>query len=281
MLIVADNLNAHAGALLRRDAGRDEALPGDGHARSNNGSSGCSCSSRGPAGDELLQVLERANDRFSEIERRSLYARAFGIPGGDAVQGAPNREFKDLWLRFVSAVSTLRAADRRWTACCARSVPWRVSQEQVRKSGRDLAANLSLHGYGIAYFAATELQHRSRKSSTLLSDPEIKNAYGARDMFQVIEQVILYELGGARNSVRYRASRPVPARSSSAGWPIARTASPGSATGDVIGSTRSANPLPRRPATKPTTNPSDPDLVNAVRAMARGQRHARTATIEE
>src|SRR5205823_5564381 len=36
------------------------------------------------------------------------------------------------------------------------------------------------------------------------SDSEIKNAFGARDMFQVIEQVAAMELGGAENTVRYR-----------------------------------------------------------------------------
>jgi hypothetical protein len=38
----------------------------------------------------------------------------------------------------------------------------------------------------------------------LLSDPEIESAYGARDMWQVISQVCQLELGGARNTVRYR-----------------------------------------------------------------------------
>src|SRR6266850_6176218 len=38
----------------------------------------------------------------------------------------------------------------------------------------------------------------------LLSDPEIESVYGARDMWQVISQVSQLELGGARNTVRYR-----------------------------------------------------------------------------
>src|SRR5207237_3346647 len=74
----------------------------------------------------------------------------------------------------------------------------------VRKSGSDLANNLSLHGYGMAYFAATELQKQIKEVITLLSDPDIKMAYGARDPWQVIDQVATLELGGAKNSVRYR-----------------------------------------------------------------------------
>src|SRR6185369_9092915 len=66
------------------------------------------------------------------------------------------------------------------------------------------AMNLSLHGYGMAYFMATDLQKQIRDAIKLLSDPDIKNAYGARDMWQVIDQVAALELGGARNSVRYR-----------------------------------------------------------------------------
>src|SRR5260370_30662759 len=79
-----------------------------------------------------------------------------------------------------------------------------VNTEQVRKSGRDIAANLSLHGYGVAYFAATELQKQLNDIIALLNDEDIKRAYGSRDIWQVIDQVATLELGGARNSIRYR-----------------------------------------------------------------------------
>ena len=69
---------------------------------------------------------------------------------------------------------------------------------EVRKAARDLAANLSLHGYGWANFMATELRQQIKDATELLSDKQIQSAFGARDMWQVIDQVAMQELGGFR-----------------------------------------------------------------------------------
>ena len=158
---------------------------------------------RGKAGDFLYQHFKKSSERITESERREMYMRAFGAPGGDPNASLPNREFSELWLRFVSAVSSF---SRQLTVekLLRNAVPMAVSQEQVRKSGLDLAANLSLHGYGIAYFAATELQTNILQFRDVLSDPEVRQAFGARDMWQVIDQVNVNYLGGAKNSTRYR-----------------------------------------------------------------------------
>ncbi len=158
---------------------------------------------KGTAGDKLYKYYKRNFDRFTEIERRNLYARAFGTPGGEAMQENPNRQFNDLWYRFISSVSEFR---RQLKVDSLLRAPTAVtlSQEQLRKSARDLGANLSLYGYGVAYFAATELQQQIRDIIDILGDEEIRSAYGARDIWQVIDQVATLDLGGARNSVRYR-----------------------------------------------------------------------------
>jgi len=158
---------------------------------------------KGKAGDYLYNYYKKSNERINEMERRELYMRAFGSPGGDPDASLPNRDFNELWLRFVSAVS---AFSRQLTVekLLRNSIPMAVSQEQVRKSGRDLAANLSLHGYGIAYFAAVELQQTIIEFRDLLQNPEIRGAFGARDMWQVIDQVNATYLGGNRNTQRYR-----------------------------------------------------------------------------
>ena len=83
-------------------------------------------------------------------------------------------------------------------------MPMSVSQEQVRKAGRDLGANLSRNGYGIAYFAATEMQKTILEFRDVLKNPDLRNAFGARDMGQVIDNVNVNYLGGARNTHRYR-----------------------------------------------------------------------------
>jgi hypothetical protein len=218
--------------------------------------------SRGAAGNKFYQYWRRSTDRFSELERRSLYARAFGIPGGEAVQGSPNREFKDLWLRFLSAVSSV-ARQFQVDNLLRSNIPVSVSQELVRQTGRDLATNLSLHGYGMAYFAATELQTQINEIKDLLSDDEVKGAYGARDMFQVIEQIILLSGGGVVNSVQKRVS-------ANAGSVIIRWLADhseqlaGIGFGEILSIQGIRNPLPRVPGDKPTTKPTDADLVNAV-----------------
>jgi len=214
---------------------------------------------RGKAGDYLFNYYKKAGERMTEGERRDLYMRVLGTPGGEVSGTQPNREFKELWLRFVSAVSAFGrqlSVDRMLRS----NIPVAVSQEQVRKAGRDLAANLSLHCYGIAYFAATELQTMISEFRDLLSDPEIRGCFGARDMWQVIDQVNANYLGGPRNTHRYRTQ----ARSFAVivRWLANRRERLGSSYGDVIAINALTNPQLRGSA-KPTIDPTDWDLVQA------------------
>lgn len=212
---------------------------------------------RGRAGDFLYRYWKRSIDRLTEIERRNLYVRAFGFPGGDPSVPA-NREFNDLWLRFISAVSSYARQDTL-EQLLTRKIPGSVSLETVRRSGRDLAANLSLHGYGIAYFAATELQTQLNEAVTLLSDTEIKSAFGARDMFQVIDQVATLELGGARNSIRYRTladSGAIIIR-----WLANRRMELASSRGVAMFDRKQDSTLLHSP--KPKVSPTDFDLISA------------------
>jgi hypothetical protein len=213
---------------------------------------------RGVAGDVLYRYWKDSDERLSEMERRNLYARTFGFPGGEAMLESPNREFNELWLRFVAAVSSY-VRQLELDNLLQSKIPVAVSQEQVRKSGRDVAANLSLHGYGIAYFAATELQTQLNEIINLLKNTEIKSAYGARDMFQVIDQVATLELGGAKNSIRYRTM-------ADAGAVIIRWLAN---NGDRLVSSSRVPVLDdgvirrRENSANPRVSPTDYDLVNA------------------
>jgi hypothetical protein len=153
--------------------------------------------SRGKGGDQLYEYFRQAPNRINEVERRGLYARSFGLAQGSVEEPTPNREFNDLWIRFLSAVSfngrELNSTERRLT-----------SDEQVFKSGRDLAVNVSLHGYGLAHFAAIELQNLIKQIKDNLSTRDILQAYGVRDVWQLVERVSNMYLGGAVNSVRQR-----------------------------------------------------------------------------
>ncbi len=152
---------------------------------------------RSSAGDPLYRYHRDAQTRITEFERRGLYARSFGMAQGSVDEALPNREFNDLWFRYLSAVSLygreLKSTERRL-----------VSKEQVFKSARDLAVNLSLHGYGMAHFAAIDLQTQIKSMKDTLSAPDVLGAYGVRDVWQLVERVSNMYLGGAVNGVRQR-----------------------------------------------------------------------------
>jgi hypothetical protein len=214
---------------------------------------------RGDAGNFLYRYWKEAPNRISEAERRNFYARCFGFVGGDD-GGMPNREFQDLWMRFVSAVSSFIRQNNIDNLLRA-AIPAAVSQEAMRKAGRDLAANLTLHGYGMAYFMATEIQKQIKDIITLLSYPDILKAYGANDAWSVIDQVASLELpGGPKNSVRYRTMAAGGATIMA--W-LALNAKKLASTGSepVLDVNMIRNPIPN--PQKATTNPTDYDLVNA------------------
>jgi hypothetical protein len=153
--------------------------------------------SRSAGGEAVYRYIREAVNRFTENERRSIYARAFGFAQGSVDEPLPNREFSDLWIRFLSAVSILTREQKA-------TIRQALTNQQVFKSARDLAVNLSLHGYGIAHFAAVEVQATIKSVIKMLSFPDILSAYGVNDLWQLIERVSGIYLGGAANSVRAR-----------------------------------------------------------------------------
>ncbi len=153
--------------------------------------------SRGPGLDRIYRWIKRAPERINEFERRGLYARVLGLAQGNVEEPLPNREFSDLWFRFVASVS------RKFREITSTERD-EVSNEQIHKAGRDLAVNISLHGYGITAPAAIELQAIIQEMIDMLSDPEILRAYGVRDIWQLVDRVSALYLNGATNGVKYR-----------------------------------------------------------------------------
>ena len=138
----------------------------------------------GNAAALLRSGWQEAQLRLSDKDRRNIYARTLGMPGGD-VSVSANSQFNDLWIRFIAAIASGGA------------------HGSTVGAGHDLAVNLTLHGYGVANFAAEALQQQIRYLGTILSDPEIRSAFGARDMWQVVEQVATRYLGGTADVARY------------------------------------------------------------------------------
>lgn len=212
----------------------------------------------GRAGKALYRYWREAPNRMSEQERRNFAAITLGIPGGNP-NGMINNEFNDLWLRFVSSVSSFIRQNEVDTLLRS-ATPSPISHQQVRKAARDLAANLSLHGYGMAHFAAREVQSQIKFMIELLQDPEIRGSYGARDMWQVVDQVATYELGGAKTSSRYRTLATCGTIITA--WLANNVARINRTTGPLIDIDQVRNPDVAENH-KATRNPTDYDLVNA------------------
>jgi hypothetical protein len=212
----------------------------------------------GEAGKLLYRYWREAPNRMSEQERRNFAAITLGIPGGDP-GGLVNREFNDLWIRFVSSVSSF-IRQSEVDSLLRSAMPSPISHQQVRKAARDLASNLSLHGYGMAHYAAREVQEQVKFMIKLLSDPEIRGCYGARDMWQVVDQVATYDLGGARTSSRYRTLATCGTIITA--WLANNVIRIDRTTGPLINIDEVRNP-PVASNHKATRNPNDHDLVNA------------------
>lgn len=212
----------------------------------------------GPAGRMLYRYWREAPNRMSEQERRNFAAITLGIPGGDP-GGMVNREFNDLWIRFVSSVSSF-VRQNEVDSLLRSATPSPISHQQVRKAARDLASNLSLHGYGMAHYAAREVQSQVKFMIDLLQDPEIRGCYGAKDMWQVVDQVATYDLGGAKTSARYRTLATCGTIITA--WLADNVTRINRATGPLIDIDEVRNP-PVAASHKATKTPNDYDLVNA------------------
>jgi hypothetical protein len=147
--------------------------------------------------------------KISEAARRMTYSRVLGVPGGEVSREAPpNASFQDLFLRFLASVSEFdrqrRIADVVGGSR-ARADALSLTGEQVRKAGRDLAANTTLYGYGGTFFVAQKLRVQIQQALQVLSTPEILAAYGVQSPFQVIERVCASDFGGkVPNTVRLK-----------------------------------------------------------------------------
>jgi hypothetical protein len=155
----------------------------------------------GDAGNRAaVERYASADGRLAAEERGEFYASALGAPGGDATGVEPNREFNGLWLRFVAAVAQF-ARQQQTAARVGISLP---GDAAVRRAARALAVNASARGSGRTRAGATQLAATTGAVIDLLGAPEIRAALGARDMWQVIDQVSRFELGGAVNVTRFR-----------------------------------------------------------------------------
>jgi hypothetical protein len=153
-------------------------------------------------GKSVLDAYRRGSGRrLGRTERLTLYARCFGSPGGEPdVQ--PNLEFDELWLRFLRAVSSYRRQRATTNVLADRRA---ASRETVRKTGRDLAANLSLHGFRAAP-AAASLETHAGGALDVLRTGAVRREYGRYGVWELVELVSFVELGHVASTIRTRAA---------------------------------------------------------------------------
>jgi hypothetical protein len=150
--------------------------------------------------------------RMNEAARMMQYARIFGDSGVDVSREVqPNKDFDTLFMRFLSAIveyDRQQRVDNLFTGGQngngSRFSATISTGEAVRKAGRDLAANVSLYGYGYTHFAARRLAADIKTALDILAQPSILKFYGVSSPWQVIERVSSQEWGQAPNIVKYR-----------------------------------------------------------------------------
>ncbi|HQR20527.1 MAG TPA: ATP-binding protein [Burkholderiaceae bacterium] len=157
-----------------------------------------------PLGGSAAQAVYRyakAGSRYTAAERSALYALALGVPGGDTGAAEPNREFMHLWLRFLVAASEF--AGRHNGAGLV--VPPTPSNAAVREAARALAANASAHGGGVAAGAARMLVSEVQQVLRVLAQPDLLRAFGAREVWQLIDRIHRDHLGRLSHVAQFRA----------------------------------------------------------------------------
>jgi len=143
--------------------------------------------------------------RLNVSMRNMVYGRVLGNPGSDVSKEVqPNREFNNLLLRFVSSLSEYDRQRRLGDIFNDRRPALSTTGEQVRKAGRDLAANVSLYGWAGTQAAAFRLKEHIKTAFGILRMPQIQKAYGVSNPYQVIERVSANEFGQSPNIVKWR-----------------------------------------------------------------------------
>ena len=159
---------------------------------------------QGSAGKAIDEYYWETEDRLTEAQRRSQYARMLGMPGGEvSKEVAPNKPFEQLFLRFIAAVSEFsrqREVDRMFTT---RTSILSTTDEQVRKCAFELAQNASLYAWGGSFHVAARINRHLQRAIEILNQPQVLRTYSANNHWQVIERVAQQDFGGAPNWAKY------------------------------------------------------------------------------
>jgi hypothetical protein len=143
----------------------------------------------GPAADMIAAFWQRRRERFSEEERRAIYAQLFGdlaapLPHGAArAPGQSNRAFEDLMITVCESLFRLTeiAGPRDQLPVYA--------QTQIRTAARMIADNLLNRAGGMTAFAAEEILATLQQAVDILKQTTVQRAFGARSVWAAVRVI--------------------------------------------------------------------------------------------
>jgi hypothetical protein len=157
-------------------------------------------------GSKALDDLYWTSDTFlTPTARHMQFSRVLGAPDGEvSTEVQPNTQFDDLFRRFIASLAEYDRQSRIGEIVGnQRRNALTLTAEQVRQSGRNLAANASLYGWGGTQFAARRIAKHIKKSFEILNTRDIQSAYGVDGPWKVVERVS-QELGSVPNIVKWQ-----------------------------------------------------------------------------
>jgi|GEM_PF-3152615 len=157
------------------------------------------------AGRTLHDYYWSREDRLRPNERMSVYSRVLGAPGGEiSKEVQPNRDFDPLFNRFIASIAEYDRQRRVSGMFVNNARPLTFLGEHVRKSGNDLARNVSLYGYGGAQFSARMVAETVQQAIRILTLPQVLRTYGVTSPYQVLERVAGNDWNQQLNIVKYK-----------------------------------------------------------------------------
>jgi hypothetical protein len=157
------------------------------------------------SGGQLLnEYFWSREDRLTESARGMIFGRLFGVKNTEATKDAlPNTDFDAIFRRFLTNVAQLRRLQDQQTVISNPGESRTLASENVRKTGRELATNLSLRGWGSALFDANRIDAHIAVAYKIADDPQVQKAFAAATPWQVVERVSQQEFGAVPNIVKY------------------------------------------------------------------------------
>ena len=156
------------------------------------------------SGGRLLNQFwwDREN-RLSEAARMVHYGRLFGVKGVDiSKEVQANTQFDTLMVRFMTNVSQYKRLKEMQVVSSDPGQSTSLMSENVRKTGRELAANLSLYGWGATHYDSSRIAAHVKANFDIIKDLQVQKAFAATTPAQVIERVAQQEFGVTPNILK-------------------------------------------------------------------------------